>query len=182
MDHLTKEDILFHSQKIFHSFTNYCNDVADDLFFYQPDNKWSIAQTIQHLIQSLQTATLPYQLPKLALRILFGTPNRQSKTFSELENKYEQKLLTGSKASSRYIPKSFKKRSKKILMQNFINTSGRYIDALKNNKPEQHLDAYLVPHPLLGKITLRELCYFTIFHTSHHLKLLQLRTNFLKQQ
>ena len=30
------------------------------------------------------------------------------------------------------------------------------------------LDRYLLPHPLLGKITLREMLYFTTFHIQHH--------------
>ena len=33
---------------------------------------------------------------------------------------------------------------------------------------EKQLDAYLLPHPLLGKLTLREMLYFTIYHVEHH--------------
>jgi hypothetical protein len=36
-------------------------------------------------------------------------------------------------------------------------------------KQEERLDQYLAPHPLLGKITLRELTFFTIYHSHHHL-------------
>lgn len=39
------------------------------------------------------------------------------------------------------------------------------------------LDQYLAPHPLLGKITLRELGYFTIYHTEHHLAIIKERLN-----
>ena len=38
---------------------------------------------------------------------------------------------------------------------------------------EEDLDRYLAPHPLLGKITLRELAYFTIYHTHHHLQIIK---------
>ena len=31
---------------------------------------------------------------------------------------------------------------------------------------EEQPDQYLAPHPLMGRITLRELCYFTIYHVS----------------
>jgi hypothetical protein len=30
-----------------------------------------------------------------------------------------------------------------------------------------------LPHPLLGKLTLREMIYFTIYHVQHHHKLVQ---------
>lgn len=33
---------------------------------------------------------------------------------------------------------------------------------------EQELDQTILPHPLLGKITLREMLYFTIYHVEHH--------------
>ena len=38
------------------------------------------------------------------------------------------------------------------------------------------LDVYILPHPLLGKVTLREMLYFTIHHNEHHLELLQNRS------
>jgi hypothetical protein len=33
---------------------------------------------------------------------------------------------------------------------------------------EEELDKYILPHPLLGKLTIREMMYFTIYHVLHH--------------
>ena len=33
---------------------------------------------------------------------------------------------------------------------------------------EQDLDSHILPHPLLGKLTFREMLYFTIYHVQHH--------------
>ena len=41
---------------------------------------------------------------------------------------------------------------------------------------ESDLDKYILPHPLLGKVTLREMLYFTIHHNEHHLELLRNRS------
>jgi hypothetical protein len=41
---------------------------------------------------------------------------------------------------------------------------------------EKDLDVYILPHPLLGKVTLREMLYFTIHHNEHHLETLRSRT------
>ena len=38
---------------------------------------------------------------------------------------------------------------------------------------ESKLDTYLLPHPLLGKLTLREMLFFSVYHIEHHLKLLE---------
>ncbi|UPT65903.1 MAG: DinB family protein [Sphingobacteriales bacterium JAD_PAG50586_3] len=40
---------------------------------------------------------------------------------------------------------------------------------------DSKLDTYLVPHPLLGKVTLREILFFTILHTEVHLEILKNR-------
>ena len=37
---------------------------------------------------------------------------------------------------------------------------------------EQDLDKYILPHPLLGKLTMREMMYFTIYHVQHHQRLI----------
>jgi hypothetical protein len=33
------------------------------------------------------------------------------------------------------------------------------------------LDEYLLPHPLIGKLTIREILYFTIYHNLRHASL-----------
>jgi hypothetical protein len=33
---------------------------------------------------------------------------------------------------------------------------------------EAQLDEYVLPHPILGKLTIREMLYFTIYHATHH--------------
>ncbi len=56
--------------------------------------------------------------------------------------------------------------------QNWNKATIKFIAALKNKTGESKLDDYLARHPLLGRITLRELCYFTIYHTEHHLNII----------
>jgi len=38
---------------------------------------------------------------------------------------------------------------------------------------EDDLDRVMLPHPLLGKLTLREMLFFTIYHVEHHLGILR---------
>jgi hypothetical protein len=53
----------------------------------------------------------------------------------------------------------------------------RLANAIDKKWADSQLDQYIVPHPLLGKITLRELCYFTIYHTYHHLAIVKERVS-----
>ena len=142
-------------------------------FFDKPTTKWSIAENVQHLIISTNITTLAFSLPHFLVRFIGGKPNRSSKTYEELVTKYKNKLAAGGAASGRFIPKPIKINfGKEKLLNNWKNTTQKYITALQNNRTENDLDNYLVKHPLLGRITLRELCYFTIYHTEHHLNII----------
>lgn len=167
---MTKNEIITATEKIFTQFTNCCSTITPAAFFDNRSAKWSVAENVQHLVVSTNTATLAYTLPKFLVRWIGGTPNRHSKTYDELVTKYKNKLAAGGAASGRFIPKPTTiSLGKEKLMGNWITAAAKHLAALQKIKTENELDNYLVKHPLLGKITLRELCYFTIYHTQHHL-------------
>jgi uncharacterized damage-inducible protein DinB len=87
-------------------------------------------------------------------------------------------LEQGGRAGKRYIPKPIPASyGKEKLLNHFAKSMDKMAAALKNKWKENQPDKYLVPHPLLGKITLRELCYFTIHHTCHHLESIRKMTS-----
>jgi len=40
---------------------------------------------------------------------------------------------------------------------------------------EAALDRYQLPHPILGKLTVREMLYFTLYHLGHHAQIVAAR-------
>lgn len=171
---MNKQEIIAASENIFRQFSETCSGMNDETLFARPSDKWSVAENIQHLVISTTTTTLAYSLPKFLVKWVGGTPNRMSGTFDELKEKYYKKLSEGGKASGRFIPKPIEvKYGKEKLLNNWNKATVKYIAALNSKRTEQDLDNYLARHPLLGRITLRELCYFTIFHTQHHLNSIQ---------
>ena len=167
---MSKTEIIIAAENIFKQFSETCSTIDETRLFKRPENKWSAAENMQHLIISTNTTSLAFWLPKLLVRWIGGTPNRTSRTFDELKDKYYKKLNEGGKASGRFVPKSIEiKYGKQKLIDNWNKATARFLHALNKKRSEKDLDSYLVKHPLLGRITLRELCYFTIFHTQHHL-------------
>jgi hypothetical protein len=166
---MNKEEIIKISTEVFKTFTLFCSTHNDDVFFNGVADKWSPAQNLKHLIISTNTSTLAFSLPLFLLRFTGGKPNRPSKTFDELVAKYQNKLAAGGKAPTRFIPKDTTKgESKELLIDKWKQATENYIFKLQRNRTEADLDNYLISHPLLKRITLRELCYFTIYHTKHH--------------
>ena len=164
------DEILKRSQQEFNRLTEFCIQFPDHRFFQQPaEDKWSAAQHLKHLIISTRTTTAAYALPKFLVRIVGGKPNRPSLSYETLVIKYQAKLRQGAKASGRYIPGKIKaSNGKNPLLTQWNKATRLYLDAIKKNWTNGQLDKYIVSHPLLGKITLRELSYFTIYHTYHH--------------
>jgi len=173
----SKVEILIESEKVFLDLTAFCLTIPDPVFFRQPNEKWSIAQNVHHLITSTKTSTAAYALPLFLVRLIGGKPNRPSRSYEESVSRYKEKLAAGAKARGRYAPGQIKTSvGKERVLANWSHTTGLYLQAIKKNRTDQQLDRYIVPHPILGKITLRELCYFNIYHTIHHLDIIGMRS------
>jgi hypothetical protein len=173
---LNKEEIIKQLHSATEQFNGYCREIDTGPFFRQPKEKWSVAQNVKHLIISANTTRLAFSLPKFVVRFYAGKPNRPSRTYDELVNKYKTKLLQGGKASGQFIPDVISlKAGKENMLDAFTKSMNRLINNVEKKWTENQLDNYIAPHPLLGKITLRELCYFTIYHTYHHLDIIKVR-------
>ena len=156
------------------AFNNYILPLNKEQFESAPNGKWSAGQNLDHLIRSIRPLQLAYGLPKFALRILFGKTNRPSRTYDELVIKYKTKIAAGGRASGPFIPPFIGFEKKNELIKKYASHKQRLIAKIEKQS-ERELDTYILPHPLLGKVTLREMLYFTIHHNEHHLDLLKNR-------
>jgi hypothetical protein len=171
-----KEEIILQLNNSSKEFTSFCSGIDDELFFYQPTDKWSIAQNVTHLVTAANSTHLAFVLPKFIVRLYMGKPNRPSRTYDELVAKYMLKLSQGGRASGRFVPKAVISSAGKIrVLENFSTAINRLSASINNKWNDPQLDQFIAPHPLLGKITLREFCYFTIYHTEHHLNIIKER-------
>jgi hypothetical protein len=101
------------------------------------------------------------------LKLIWGQANRESKSYEDLVKKYLLKLENGGRATGRFIPQKVSVENGQKLKINLKNELDKL--AVKLDKlSEEELDKYILPHPLLGKLTIREMLYFTIYHVRHH--------------
>ncbi len=132
---------------------------------------WSPADNVRHLIKSTLPVTKALKLPSLALRTLFGTNKKGSMTYTELVTKYRAALAAGGNAGkfaprTEPVPENVEAWQRKLItvcsdsLSDLSQTVASWSDA--------DLDRYRLPHPLLGKLTLREMLLFTLYHFTHH--------------
>ena len=146
--------------------------LSDVDFCYTPDGKWSAAQQLDHLVRSVSPVNMALGIPKFILQWRFGKANRPSKTYEALIEKYTNKLKEGGRASGRFIPPLVHADQKEKLTNQLSQLVKKLSSKTKNNS-EVVLDKYILPHPLLGKLTLREMLYFTAYHVVHHQQLVE---------
>ena len=164
---MTNKEIAELLQKNHQEFIDLIKGLKEEDFCYAPTDKWSAAQQLDHLVRSVQPVNMAIALPKMILQLLFGKANRPSKTYDELIAKYQNKIQEGAKASGRFIPPTVGLAQK----ENLLKRLGELVNSLSkktSGQSEESLDKYILPHPLLGKLTLREMLYFTAYHVHHH--------------
>ncbi len=166
---MDKNQIIKHLTEKHKIFIQELQRLSDTDFTFSPSGKWSAGQQLDHIIRSISPVNLAFSLPGFLLKLLFGKANRPSRSYDALVEKYQAKLALGGKAPSRFIPSSVStnQRNQYIRKLDHIVLS---LTKRAENYTEDQLDKLLLPHPLLGKLTFREMLYFTTYHVEHHHK------------
>jgi hypothetical protein len=132
---------------------------------------WSPADTVRHLVKSTVPVTRALKLPRLALRVLFGRGPGKSRRYSELVERYRAALAAGGKAG-RFAPSRLRPPADlREWQQGLVWKCQSALEALAREVAswdEPDLDRCRLPHPLLGKLTVREMLLFTLYHYEHH--------------
>jgi DinB superfamily len=147
--------------------------------FVRPQGqKWSPADHVRHLSKSTYPLVRALALPRLLLRILFGRHAGVSRPFPVIREVYREGLRRGATAgrfapSPRPVPADVEAYRTQVL------SSWRQAAASLASQvelwPEPNLDYFRLPHPLLGRLTVREMLFFTLYHNAHHLNLVASR-------
>jgi len=140
----------------------------EDRFTKGPANKWDTSQHIDHLHQAVVLINKVLRLPKFIIRWRFGKPNRKGRDYDGIVARYKEKLKNFDGKQGTTAGKKHPKEGKKSLLVNFQIQIQR-LQKIITKWSEKDLDNYLVAHPLLGKITIRELMLWMIYHHYHHL-------------
>jgi DinB superfamily len=169
---MNKPEIIAALNKHVDLFNQHIASLNKEQFESAPVGKWSAGQNLEHLYRSIKPLNQAYALPGFILKMMFGKTNRPSKTFDELAAKYKSKLAVGGRASGRFVPPVVLFSDKECLIKKYNHQKEKLIQKI-NSWSEEKLDLFILPHPLLGKITLREMLYFTTYHNTHHLEIVQ---------
>ncbi|HUO87102.1 MAG TPA: DinB family protein [Thermoanaerobaculia bacterium] len=151
--------------------------LADDLeplapavFFAPQGDKWSPAEHVDHLVRSVRPMTAVLRWPRPVLRVLFGKTGGSRPT-EELVDRYLGRLASGAGARGRYLPATAEAEAsadgQRRLLRRCRRLGDEVGDALAGWR-EGDLDRYRLPHPLLGRLSVREMVAWALYHGRHH--------------
>lgn len=164
---MNKAQILSKLNENHNVFIKYMQSLNEDDFMYSLNNeKWTAGQEMQHIISSVNKLSNALLIHKFILKMKFGVANRPSRTYDAQIDKYTkglEKLAGKYRVELDAVP--YAKRGS--LIEKLEKSVALLCHRVKKYS-EENLDYYILPHPLMGKMTIRELLYFTTHHVLHH--------------
>ena len=171
---MNKVEIKARLEDSFEHFLKFIGSLSKDEFEYAPEGKWNAGMQAEHLIKSTRPLINALGYPKFMISFKFGKSNRPSRSYDDLVKRYKQKLtMADGDPPSGFAPKTVKHSD----YQKIAKTQREIITKIQERLSkwsEEDLDLYIFPHPLLGKVTVREMFYFTIYHAEHHQNLVKI--------
>ncbi len=167
----TKEELLAQLRELHKVSSAFWDSFSTEAFFAPVGSGWSPAGNVRHLNKAIQPLARALRLPRIVLRLLFGKPQKPSRSYAALRDTYRGVLSKGGGAGgfapepspslgSTDADRAKLMATREALANQLADVVGRWREA--------DLDRYRLPHPLLGKLTVREMLLFTVYHNYHH--------------
>ncbi|WP_299391602.1 DinB family protein [uncultured Gelidibacter sp.] len=161
-------------EKNYHSLLNWLEEQEDEKWIQGPEGKWTTGQQALHLLKSIKPLNDVLSMPRFWFKYAFGTNKYELQDYDTVVNRYLDQL----EALKTSPGKASKKlRVPKIKDKNYILTrlqvESKKLQYKIRRISDKNLDTLVLPHPIMGKMAIREILMLNAYHVEHHLKQLQ---------
>jgi len=171
---MTKPELIQLTNEKFQNLFKFLNNHDLDKWDKGPEGKWTSGQHIMHLLQSAKPFNRALGLPMFVLWYKFGKANRPPRAYEEVVIKYHTKLKAAGEIISPFsknMPDT-PPNGKQTIIEKLSKEKDILIKKI-NKISEKDLDKYLIPHPLMGRMLIREMLMWNAYHIEHHHKTLE---------
>lgn len=166
---MTKQELKTALEECYKTIVSDVENIEEGHFFAPIGEKWSVAENLLHLTQSVKVLNQGMSLPKAFLEQQFGKIDRPTLSYDGVVERYLGVLSTGVTARGGFLPQMPENPSKELLIKSFAKHHQTLADFL-DDWSETELDEYCIKHPVLKNLTVREFYYFMHYHILHHRK------------
>ena len=170
-DPVTRDDLVTSFETLSRDGAEFWSGFPPDVFVSPIGEAWSPADNVRHLIKSTKPVGDALRLPRIVPKLLFGRPSGPSRSFAEIRGIYREALAAGATAG-RFAPSEQPEFTDAAAFQ--AEVIARWSEVVRKlaltvaGLSEAALDASRLPHPVIGKLTVREMLFFTLYHHEHH--------------
>jgi hypothetical protein len=168
----------YHRNEISHGLRRVCNNserywsaMPEEEFVAPIGASWSPADHVRHLTRSVRAVLQGMRMPRFVLRLLYGKPRGISRPYDQLVAAYHARLQAGGQAG-RFAPTpAVVSGDPGVWRRTVLERHRAEVEALSKHVmlwTRHHVDGLHMPHPLLGRLTVREMLLFTLYHNQHH--------------
>lgn len=171
---MKKEDIVDLLEEKHQKLFNWLKNQPKDSFKKGPEGKWTTGQHIEHLVDSIQQLNKALSFPPFLLKSKFGKSNREVRNYDDIVKRYQDKLAANQERAREFnsnVKTPTEKKYKQLLTT--LEIQNKKLQYKTQKWKDKNLDNLILPHPLMGKMPIRELIMWTAYHTEHHAKILE---------
>ena len=151
-----------------------CAVLSTPEFVAPRGTSWSPADHLRHLTKTMRAITRGLNLSWWKLRIAFGKARKPSRSYDGVRESYLNHLPAFTGRSNPFAPSSRNLEEDpeawRAQVMRYYDVAFDELVRAAERWDEAALDKYRLPHPLIGKLTLREMLFFTLYHNWHHIR------------
>ena len=169
---MSKEELIAAFYNNHECFLSFIQEMDTDHFMLHKPEKWTPGQQLEHIglcIKPLEQVLANRDF----IAQKFGTLTRPAYTDEEVVRMYTLALAQGGKAPDKFVPTAVDLSQKEALLRQTRETTQTICNCLRTYT-EDELDTLVLPHPLLGSLSIREMFYLMSQHALHHLEQMKL--------
>ena len=142
----------------------------DEKWEQGPKGKWTTGQVTLHLLQSIKPLNTALSMPKFIVRYKFGKANREVRDYDTVIKRYNERLKNVPQGATFRPSRNMKipKLSDKRYLLNRLQVESKKLQYKTRKMSDKHLDTLILPHPLMGKMIVREILMWMPYHVEHH--------------
>lgn len=172
-----KDEIADLLEEKYRELLDYLEHQEDEKWLQGPQGKWTTGQQALHLLKSIVPLNDVLSFPRFMFKLVFGKNTRDVHDYETLVKDYHDCLIDwNAKSNKNSKPLKVPKIHDKNYILTRLQVESKKLQYKTRRISDKNLDTLVIPHPIMGKLPIREILMWTAYHVEQHTQ--QLKENY----